>query len=106
NKHSFPTRRSSDLQEQLPLDAGVEYEFSLDVEAEENFTLKGKIGESEFELPVEKGLNPYRYSFTLEEEQLNNTDLTLTFDNVNEVRVDNVKVQENRLIKMVAFILG
>lgn len=99
-------KESTLMQEQLPLDAGVEYEISLDIEAEEDFTLKGKIGESTFELPVEKGLNPYRYSFTLEENQIDNTDLILNFDNVNEVRVDNVKVQENRLIKNGSFDAG
>lgn len=94
------------FQEGLPLAKDIEYELSFELESNGEFELIVTIGDLALLIPVEEGLNVYRETFTLSSEQLENTDLTFEFNNNEAIRLDNVKVQENLLIKNGSFNAG
>lgn len=93
-------------QKELPLEANLDYELSFDLEAKQPFNLKVNIGKQEFLIPINEGENHYQQTFSLKSDQLEDTDLKILFSNQEEAKLDNIKIQENRLIKNGSFNAG
>lgn len=91
------------IQTGLPLTTDTEIELSFDLEANEEFVLPVTVGSQSFNIPVTKGQETYRQLFTVNTEDLKQPDLEFTFTNHEVVALDNVKIQENSLIKNGSF---
>lgn len=91
------------FQNELTLPVDMEFELSFDLASNEAFVLPVTIANQRFDIPIIKGNETYRQIFSLSEVDNVAINLNFAFENHEEVKLDNVKIQENSLIKNGSF---